>query len=218
MKKKLAALLFTGIMAVGMLSGCGKSFDASSYTKAYLDTTFKNDSTEFVEGGYGTKEEAEELYTESLDVMVEEAFGSLGLSDETVDGYKDSFRTMFNDVKYTVGDASKKDDSYEVEIKYQKLNVFALCMETYNTKVEEWTDEVSKMSSEELEAMDENAVLEKSFQLLKDSLDEALENATYEDEATTTVTVAKNSNGQYEISESEAEELCSVLIDLDAIN
>lgn len=214
MKKRLAALLVTGMMAVGMLGGCGSSFDASGYTKAYLDTTFKNDSTEFVKQSYGTKEDAEKLYTDNLDGMVEEAFGSVGLSDETIDGYKESFRTLFGKVKYTVGDSEKKDDAYEVSVKYEKLNVFASCMESYQAKMSEWSE---SMSEEDLGAMDQSEIMEKTFQMLKDSLDDALSNASYDDEATTTITITKNSSGQYELGESEAEKLCSQLIDLDAL-
>ena len=57
---KKAALLLVSVLGISVLGGCG-GFDASAYTKALLDNSYKNDSTDFVDLKIGTAEEAADI-------------------------------------------------------------------------------------------------------------------------------------------------------------
>ena len=186
-RMKKVALLLAAVLAAAVLGGCGGSFDASAYVKALMDNSYKGDSTEFVEQKVGTKEQAEQLYEEGIDTEMSAITQSVQLSDELQSEFKDVLKDVFKNVKYTVGEATKKDDSYEVEVKYQKMNVFAPAMESFNAASEAYVTEMTEKAANGEDTPSEEEINEQVYVMLEDAIKEAMGSVTYGDEESTIV-------------------------------
>ena len=213
-KLKMAAVMLVAVLALGLLGGCGVSFDASAYIKALLDNSYKDDSTEFVAQKVGTAEEASSLYQQGIESELTALLAGNTVSDELQDEYRQVLKDIFKAVKYTVGDAEKQDDgSYVVTVNYEQMQIFGAAMDAYMVKVEEMTDEWTQ--ADELPSDEE--MYEQIYATLKDCLKEALSNATYADEASATVRVEIVDN-TYTPNNDDIANLESVMFDLDAVN
>ena len=177
--KKLS-LLLAGALTVGLLGGCGNSFDAAAYAKALLDNSYKNDSTQFVSMKIGTAEEAADLYEQGLDANVEAMVASAGgtISEEQAESFRQVFADIYGGAKY-----------YVVTITYEQVNVFEPAMTAYmdevNSMVEEWTAAISaggEMPSDE-------EMSEQIISKYKDCFVDALANVTYDEPATATLRI-----------------------------
>ncbi|MCI8483767.1 MAG: hypothetical protein HFH41_05460 [Lachnospiraceae bacterium] len=167
---KMVGLLLTAIMAAMLLVGCGNSFDASEYIQALLDNSYKGESESLVKQKVGTKEECEKLYNDGLDSQVTVILGSTA-SEEQKAEFREVMTDIYEGVKYTVGDSTKKDNSYEVEVKCQRMKIFEPALETFANNI------TGEESEEELI----NALIE--------SFKTELGNVTYDEEESVTVRV-----------------------------
>ncbi len=141
----------------GMVCGCTSDTSVKTYLQALLDTSYKNDSSAFVEIKLGNEEAAQTLYEQGIDTGVGVFCNRLGVSDE----YKEEFRQVYMDmlakVRYTVESAEKQSDgSYIVTVSYEKMNIFkpALALHQDNMVVlaEEWRDASEPPTEEEMMA------------------------------------------------------------------
>jgi len=191
MMKKMSAF-FAGVLLVSSLAACA-SFDHSAYLKAILDNSYHNDSTAFVEQGVGTAEEAAAIYNEGMQANMTAM--EVGLSDELMAEFLQFYKDLYNSVKYTVGEAVEVDDNtYEVTVTYERLNVFTVADAEFEVKAAElantWSEEY--LTSGELPSDDEmNAQI---YTLYLEILKASLANATYEAPATTVVKVELTDN------------------------
>lgn len=187
MKKMRKAVVFLAVVMVAtMLGGCGGSFDAGKYIKALLDNSYKGDSAAFVEEKVGTKEQAETLYEQGIDsVMSSLTEGAFGISDELTQELKDTVKNVYKNVKYEIGEVKKDGDSYQVEVKYQKMNVFVPAIEKYIEDLKAYGQEIQAGDS----MPSDSELYEKIGTLLKDALNGSMESVTYGDEESTTIHV-----------------------------
>ncbi|MBQ6806326.1 MAG: hypothetical protein IJO97_02710 [Lachnospiraceae bacterium] len=187
--KKIAALLVC-VMSVGLLGGCGNSFDASAYTKAVLDNAYKNDSTGFVELEVGTAEESAEVYQEGLDAVVDSWLTAYEITDDYEADFEAIFADILSNVKYTVGEAEKQDDdSFIVTVTYEQMNVFAPAIEAYTTTVTELTAAWVEAAAAGEEIPTEDEMVAELVIALEDNLKNSLANVTYDEAATTTIRI-----------------------------
>lgn len=218
--KKLS-LLLAGALTVGLLGGCGNSFDAAAYAKALLDNSYKNDSTQFVSMKIGTAEEAADLYEQGLDANVDAMVASAGgsISQDQAESFRQVFADIYGGAKYTVGEAEKQDDgSFVVTITYEQMNVFEPAMTAYmdeiNNMVEEWTAAMTaggEMPSEE--EMNEQIISK-----YRDCFVDALANVTYDEPATATLRIELVDN-VWTPNEDDVVNLETVFFDMeDALN
>jgi hypothetical protein len=199
------------VLTLGLLGGCGLSFDASAYIKALLDNSYKNDSAEFVSQKIGSKEQAAELYDEGIQTELDALLSGVTVSDELQEEYRQVLKDMFAAVKYTVGDAEKQDDgTYVVTVNYQKMNVFGPAMDTYLNTLTELSESID-------EDIEEEELAELIYGVLKDAIKDALSDVTYEEEASTTIRVELNDN-VYSPNETDIYNLETLFFDLDALN
>lgn len=186
MKKVLLPLFLTATLLTG---GCGKQFDAGNYVKALLDNSYKNDSAAFIEQEVGTKEQAEELYNEGIKNEVDALLSQATIPEDLTDEYTSLMKDIFKSVKYTIGESKKQDDgSYEVEVTYEKMNIFAPAVETYLAELNTYSEEIAAAAGD-AEVPSEEEINEKIFTILKDALKQSLDTVTYEPEATITMHV-----------------------------
>ncbi len=213
-KMRKLSLLLVAMLVMTMLGGCG-SFDASGYIKALLDNSYKNDSTAFVEQKVGTEEQAKELYEQGIQTEVDSLLAGVSVSEELQGEFKTVLQDVYKSVKYTVGEATKQDDnSYVVEVKYQKMKVFASAMDKFQAGQQAYTDELSELVQNGGEYPAEDEINEKVYTILKDSIKEAAQNVEYEDETSTTVRVELNDK-VYSPNQEDVEALEYALFDLE---
>lgn len=189
--KKLS-LILAGALTVGLLGGCGNSFDAAAYAKALLDNSYKNDSTQFVAMKIGTAEEAADLYNQGLDANVDAMVSSAGgsISTEQAESFRQVFADIYGGAKYTVGEAEKQgDDTFVVTITYEQMNVFEPAMNAYmeevNNMVEEWTAAATAGGEVPSEAEMSEQIITK----YRDCFVDSLANVTYDEPATATLRI-----------------------------
>lgn len=189
-----------------------------NYVKALLDNSYKNDSTAFVEQEVGTKEQAEELYNEGIKNEVDAMLSQTSVSDGLAEEYTSLMKDIFKSVKYTIGESKKQDDgSYEVEVTYEKMNIFAPAVEIYMDNLNTYTEEIAAATEDTAEIPSEEEINEKIFTILKDALKQSLDNVTYEGEATITMHVELNGN-MYSVNEEDLKNMEMALFDIDAFN
>lgn len=217
--KNMKKILLPLVAAATLLSGgCGKQFDAGNYVKALLDNSYKNDSTAFIEQEVGTKEQAEELYNEGIKNEVDAMLSQASVSESLSEEYTSLMKDIFKNVKYTIGESKKQDNgSYEVEVTYEKMNIFAPAVETYMTNLNTYTEEIAAATEDAGEIPSEEEINEKIFVLLKDALKQSLDNVTYEPEASITMHVELNGN-MYSVNENDLKDMEMALFDIDAFN
>lgn len=215
MKKKLSIILAC-IMLVGVLGGCGNSFDASAYLKALLDNSYKNDSSQLVSMKIATAEEAAKLYDEGLDTEVNAIVSSVGnLSEEQKEAYKKVFAEVLAGAKYTVGEAKKQDDgSYVVTVSYEQMNVFEPAMVAYLKMVTEKSEEWQAAADKGETIPSTSEMMEWIAMALKDCIGDSLKNVTYDEAQEATVKISLKDN-VWTPNASDIENLEKVFFDLD---
>lgn len=210
--KKLS-IIAACLLTVGLLGGCGTKFDAAAYTKALLDNSYKNDSTDFVSMKLGTAEEAADLYEQGLDSEVDAMLAAAGnVSDAQAQEFRKVFADILAGARYTVGEAEKQDDgSFVVTVTYEQMQVFGPAMEQYMDDINNWVAEIQATGN----IPSDDEMMETIVDMLKDSLVDALPNATYADPATTTIRIELNNN-EYSPNENDIYNLESLLFDLES--
>lgn len=215
MKKKLSIILAC-IMLVGVLGGCGNSFDASAYIKALLDNSYKNDSSQIVSMKIATAEEAADLYEQGLDAEVDSMASAVGsLSKEQEEAYRNLFADVLAGAKYTVGEAEKQDDgSFVVTVTYEQMNVFEPAMKAYIEAVYAQS-EIWQTAYENGEGIPSDAEMTDWLATtLKDCIQESLKSVTYDEPQTATVKISLKDN-VWTPSSSDLMNLEEVFFDLD---
>lgn len=209
--KKLSVIAACLAM-VGLLGGCGGSFDASGYVKALLDNSYKNDSAQFVSMKVGTADEASELYEQGLNNEVDTMVQSMGyeVSDEQKQDLRESFANILAGAKYTVGEAEKQDDgSYIVTVTYEQMQIFEPTIEVYMDKIMDIQDTLTGDETDD-------EIVSIAIDAFKVSLDEALASVTYAEPETATITIDLIDK-VYTPDEDDLYDLEASLFDIDAV-
>ncbi|MBR1865389.1 MAG: hypothetical protein IJ801_02665 [Lachnospiraceae bacterium] len=211
MKQTKTKLLFLmTLMASFVLTACGQQFDASRYVKACLDANTHGEFADYVELTNISEEDAAKQYNDLLDDEVS-YLDDYNIDADTKQKFRDLFENMYKNFKYEVGEATKNDDnSYSVPVTTYKMQIFgdiSADMETYITNYyQEQMDAGNTPSTDEAYAV--------VVDYLYDYISKNMENITYADPVTTTVTVAPTDN-VYSISDSELQDLLSSMLDFE---
>lgn len=198
MLKRNASLVLVSLMILGMLAGCGmKPDNAKAYVQATLDAGYKANFDEYTKITDSTKEEAQKLFDDNIDKVTNSlGFDALGATEETMDKYGELLKEIFAKVKYTVGDAKETDGGFEVEVTAEPMEIFTGMQDELIAKLQ---DEVTKSGKE----ITEDDVNQLAIDMVHEMLSEKLEEVTYGEPQTITVHVTKNSDGVWNITESD---------------
>lgn len=211
--KTLTIALF--VLIFGLLSGCAsvQKFDASGYTKACLDANYKGEFDEYVKLTKSTKEEAEKTYNQNLSIATKQ-LTSVGISEELSEKYTQLFIDLFKQVKYTVKEAKEdKDKNYKVEVEIEPAQIFNGVLEATQAEIEAMVTEMA--ASGTIPSQDE--IMEQTFQILYDKVAANMENLTYGEKQVIEISVTKDSNNVYSISDEDYLKLDAAMYDKDAL-
>ncbi len=215
-KARKAAVLLAAVMAAILLGGCFRPFDASGYVKALLDNSYKGDSQEFLAQKIGTKEQAEDLYRQGIDAEVKSLTSQANVSEKLEEEYRAVLKDIFKNVKYTVGEATKKDGSFEVVVKYKKMNIFSTAMESFEAEYQSYINDIAEKAKNGEESPSEDEVSEQIFTLLKDALKESLGKVSFGEEASTIVHVEQKDK-VWMPNEADVQNLEKLMFDMEAL-
>lgn len=198
-KKEISGIILIVIMTL-LLVGCTADFDAEGYTKAVLDVSYKNQTEQYVELTESTEKDAEQIFEQNLDAMVEE-FGGLMLSEELMENYRGLFADMMKQVKYEVGEAIKDEEqNYTVNVTICPMRIFDDTYAVFQQEAEAYAREISdgalNGNAVPTEEEMQNHVFELYYQILKNALEDEVQ---YGDPETVTVHVNRDEDNIYSI-------------------
>lgn len=218
MKKKLQKLLAIVCVAVSVLGliGCAKPFDAAAYVQAELDLLTKHDVAQYQKTLGVGESEAEEIYQESISGVssaIDEMIAS-GMPEDLRAGYEEWFMDLLSKSKYTVLEATKTDDGYTVQVEIEPIKAFDNASAALEEQLTVYLENLMTEAMTTGVTPTEEEINADVFQMLLDIVTANLENPTYAEKVVTEIHIEKNSDGQYEVNEDDAESLGASLIDI----
>lgn len=207
--KRNVSLVMAVLMSLALLAGCGmKPEDAKAYVQSTLDAGYKASFDEYVKITDSTKEEAQKLFDNNIDTVTNSlGFSALGATEETNDKYRELFKEIFSKAKYTVGDAKETDDGFEVEVKAEPMQIFSGIEEELVAKLQE---EVTKSGGD----IKEDEINQLAIDMMYDLLTEKIASVEYGEPQSVTVHVTKNSDGVWNITESDLQAVDAALFSI----
>jgi hypothetical protein len=197
------------VAIIATMGGCNSNKNMSKYLEALLDTSYKNEITQFVNIKLGTEDEARALYNQGIDDGVTAFCDSLNVPEELEDDFRELYIEMLKLVKYEVGDAVKQSDgSYIVTITYQKMNLFKPAVEIYEENVASIVDGWANSD----EDMENDEKLNQVILEFKNSMEEAMSQITYDEPEKMTIRIELEDN-KYTPNMSDVRELEKALMD-----
>lgn len=185
-------------MVLGMLTGCGmKPDDAKAYVQATLDASYKAEFGEYAKITDSTEEEAQKLFDDNINKTINSlGFDALGATEETMDKYRELLKEISSKAKYTVGDVKEADGGFEVEVTAEPMEIFSGMQDELVAKMQE-------KATKSDEQLSEDKINQLAIDLVHELLTEKLAKVTYGEPKTITVHVTKNSDGVWNITESD---------------
>ncbi len=210
MMKQIAAVAALVVMGTA-LTGCQAKETYTKYVQAVMDSSYRNEHTEYLKQVDTTKEEAEATFEEGVEYMAEVLYTYFEvypeyISDDTAEGYDKLARTIFEKTKYTVNEAVKEGDVYKVPVIIEPINFWVDCEDDMlDFYVEYWENADAEASEEELEEGYAAGLLE--------VLNGYAENMTYKEPITRNVEIIFDSDGKYGVSDDEWVTINEYLLD-----
>ena len=221
MTKKKKIILITVILAVILAAGTFAAiylyinrFDASEYVQAVLDTSYKNETDQYVEITGISNKEAEKIFEDNLDATMA-GFESSQMPEEMLPKYRELFGELAGKVSYTIGEPEKQEDgTYTVPVIIKPITLFTDTYETFQTRAQEYAQEVtdSVMNGGEMPADEEmqSQIYQIYYDVLKERVDSGM---LYGGARNTTLQVTKEGNREFTIDQEDMDKLDSMLIE-----
>lgn len=209
--KRILATALSVIMAMGVLTGCGKEFDASGYVKACLDA---NVHGEFAEYAKITGTEESELQSRHDEIIDQEmaALDSLPMDEQKKNDFRELFMKLYDSCKYEVGEAVKNEDgTYTVPVTVYQLKAFKTLIQDGQTYIQEYYQTQAEAGNE----LSQDDLYAAMTDYIYDGLNANVSNPEYGDANTIDVTVGPSAANSriYEIKSEELQNLLYSMTD-----
>lgn len=188
-------------------------FDASAYTKAFLDAISKNQFTDYAEITNSTEEDAKKEYEALLDNSVSSLLSSITVSDKTKQDVREMFHSIYSKWNYSVGEAVKNDDkSFTVPVTIKKLTVFKGVLKETISRFEKRTKD-SKGN------MEDSAYYDLYYQTFIELVNETLAKNDYGEESLIQVLVSPTTSNSnvYEIKAESVTAIYNAAMDMEVL-
>lgn len=215
MKRRVIAIALALVICMSV-TACGSDFDAKRYVQGCLDALTKAKFDDYTAMANIKEEDAQKEYDQRMDKELEAMTGSVNMSEELQQKYRELFKNIYSKCKYEVGDAVKNSsDSYTVPVKVSQMKIFEGVMNEAQKKATEYVKEQKKKkktpSTEE--------ITQKSMEFLLDIMTEKLENVEYGEETSIDVAVTrdKSQGNVFVVSEATYTQILTACIDINAM-
>lgn len=211
-KRKLSVVLLM-TMILTLLGGCIKKFDASGYTKAILDVSYKNKTDQYIKLTGASKEEAEKIFAKNMDTTMK-GFEALNFPDELENKFRELFEVLSKNVKYTVGEAVEdKKGNFTLDVSIKPITIFGDTYGEFQKQAKAYAEKVSNdvlngaaMPSDETM---QNNVYEIYYDILKNTIESGI---PYGEAEVVTVHINKSDGNVYEIPKEDVKTLHDKMI------
>lgn len=218
-KKKiiLIVVILAVILAVAVSVGVYlyiNRFDAGEYVQAVLDTSYKNETNQYVEITGTSQKEAEKIFNDNLDATMA-GFDSSEMPEDMQPQYRELFGEIARKVSYTIGEPEKQEDgTYIVPVIVKPVTLFSDTYETFQTKAQEYAQEVtdSVMNGAEMPTDEEmqNQIYQIYYDVLRERMDSGM---LYGGARNAQLHVTKISSREFAINQEDMDKLDSMLIE-----
>lgn len=203
--RRLGALLLALAMTFALASCGSKTFDASGYVDASMKLVTTGDAKALEAYKGEAVVDTAEAYDKDMQEMIDSLTGSLELSEDSLTTVKELMQELLGNASYQVGEATEQDDgSLEVPLTIKPLQL------NIADAVTEW---IKTLDADKINDMD--ALYGEIFQMMRD----AVAKKEYGAEKSYTLTVAKNDDGLYDVTNDGLDEIGEDLFttDLDSL-
>jgi hypothetical protein len=230
-KRGFAVFLFAVMVTV--LSGCSVkdvkmagSTGATIYQKYInnlMECSYYGDTAKYTEVCDGTQQDAQDTYDATVgyyayELMALNEVDYEYISDDVYDKYVDLAERIMAKVKFTVNEATKVGDDWQVKIQIQPIDINDTTWDeveevvtNYNAKID--TLDTTGMSDEELSAL--YIQLEDEYALaVYDVFEAHLSTIGYKDEVSKIVLIETDEDGYYGISDDDWNDIDDIVVDM----
>lgn len=208
------------LLAVGAAVGSylyANRFDAGEYVQAVLDTSYKNETDQYVEITGITEESAAKIFADNLDATME-GFETSDMPEEMLPKYRELFGELAKKVSYTVDKPKKQEDSgpgeYTVDVTVKPITLFTDTYETFQTRAKEYAQQVTDSVMDGGEMPTDEEMQGQIYQIYYDVLKERIDSGMlYGGARNVTLHVTKKGSREFIIDEEDMDELDSMLIE-----
>lgn len=220
MKKKWMASTALACSCMLLISGCSGNkaddFDAVAYTTAYLDGMIRGNVDTLSSLSGVSSDDLTATFNSMIDDLVSSSIGgdrsspgSTQISPQLRQDYTDFWKQAFSNTKYDVKKADKKENTYQITVDTQQMQLYTAMEPIYDEKLADYLKDNS---------VDSDQYIEDVYSLMLEAYQTALDKAEYNDPESVTVTLQKNDSEQWSISSDDMTTLKNALIDLASLN
>lgn len=220
MMKKVLALVLGAVLCMGVLAGCGSSFDAGNLVQGNLDLVYLNKYTDsYLKSVSMTKDAADAEYASGIaievDYFIEYFYIEMDYCDPSVkDQITELYHQIYDHSKYEVGEVTKSGDTYLVELTVYPIDTIKKIVdEDWETFCTEWTNEMTeKVNNGEVDAEDDVAIETAWAQGVIDLVKARAAAIGYLEPQTISVQVVQDADGIYSIDSNDFSRIDSLII------
>ena len=220
MKKKWMASTALACSCMLLISGCSGNkaddFDAVAYTTAYLDGMIRGNVDTLSSLSGVSSDDLTATFNSMIDDLVSSSIGGDGsspgstqISPQLRQDYADFWKQAFSNTKYDVKKADKKENTYQITVDTQQMQLYTAMEPIYDEKLADYLKDNS---------VDSDQYIEDVYSLMLEAYQTALDKAEYNDPESVTVTLQKDNSEQWSISSDDMTTLKNALIDLASLN
>lgn len=220
MKKKWMASTALACSCMLLISGCSGNkaddFDAVAYTTAYLDGMIRGNVDTLSSLSGVSSDDLTATFNSMIDDLVSSSIGGDGsspgsaqISPQLRQDYTDFWKQAFSNTKYDVKKADKKENTYQITVDTQQMQLYTAMEPIYDEKLADYLKDNS---------VDSDQYIEDVYSLMLEAYQTALDKAEYNDPESVTVTLQKDNSEQWSISSDDMTTLKNALIDLASLN
>lgn len=208
----IAVILVLGAAVGGWLYV--NRFDAGEYVQAVLDTSYKNETDQYVEITGIPKEEAEKIFENNLNATMA-GFEDSEMPEELRPQYRELFGEIAGKVSYTVGESKReKDGSYTVTVMIKPITLFPDTYELFQTRAQEYASQVTDSVMNGAEMPSDEEMQSQIYQIYYDVLKERVDSGMlYGGAREVTLHVTKEGSREFTINQEDMDALDSALIE-----
>lgn len=221
MTKRKKIILVTAVFAVLLvIGGCVgiwfyiNRFDAGDYVQAVLDTSYKNETDLYVEITGVSREEAEKIFDENLDVTMK-GFENSDMPEEMLPQYRELFGEIARKVSYTIREPVRQEDGiYTVPVTVKSITLFSDTYGTFQNRAQEYAEEVTDSVTNGAQMPTEEEMQNRIYQIYYDVLDERVDSGMlYGAARDVEIRVTKEGPRRFSVNEEDMDRLDSLLIE-----
>ena len=211
-----------------MLAGCSseslkeeKSEDyIQEYVEAVMDCSYKGELDPYVENTDADEDDAEEVYEACTQYYAKEIMYLLDvnyevISEDILNEYYEFGKEIMMNSKYSVGKGkSTGDDSWEVIVKIQPIDMIALCEDELQEYADSFAAKYADLDTSSMTEEDFIPYEDEFAEGVLDVLEAAADNIEYGDEIEYTVEVTEQDDA-YKVSDDQWNEIDDLVVGMD---